>query len=1050
MPKKPTRSEEESYRVMFFVISSLTMLSCVWLLYQEFVERRPWNTYQLAFFDVEAGRAQKNLESEEKWLAEGVQIVLDEDGEEEEVEVAPQIAKLEQTIAELEGKIVNSDRYRQYQELKGKLATAQIGVQDAEMMVAFAKAEEDEFYYYYRNAKHHADDNGETKYGATVSEIQARVAEREIEYTAAVAARDAIVDDIAEIDGELRSAKKALEGLRGGYVIAKNVADAVDDSLIRPEIQQYWNQDIDLVDRCHSCHFGIDKCGYTAPEEILNIVVASNLELTSAELRKRYCITREEAAQYLEVGEEILDTFGEDEELTYADVKDRLPVADDPVMPVAKELMEELNAARSSHHKRAVTLEDAASIVRTHPHRDPLLRKHPGGIYGCTTCHYGQGRQTKGIGLNLLKADNAPFTHARRDHYWLSQILEVKNHQVESSCFNCHKYDYELEYAPNLNKARKLVTFLGCTGCHPLGTLDSDRKHGPTLKKVGSKMNTDWLAQWIQYPKSLRPRTRMPQFWPEVGRETPPGERELLCNIFDYNKGAALSPAKTEDCTEKRDREVGYLTAFLNAKSEAITYAKMPASASAARGDELFHSIGCMGCHNLGEWDGASTLPGTEDRDLAPNLSNIGDKIKQPGWIFSWVKNPKNYWHETRMPSLRLTDAEAWDITAFLVTQKTGSKINLPAGTLAAMEADDAVEKGEKLVAWYGCFGCHDIEGFENRSRVGAELVDFGSKPRHKLDFGDVPEFVSDHHAQNWEAWTRRKVSDPRVYRYERVETRMPQFDLSPSEVDSVTLFLKGQNSETAGWPSSVMAPDTPNLRAVQRGYEWIDAYNCRGCHAIDGTGLDVDGDRNADGGAIYKWFADNPDERFRAPPRLHGLGKKLYPDWLFGFLKEPYKLRENFKIRMPTFQFSDQVAGDLVAHFAAKSKSGYPYVAKTIPKLTKAEKAQAAELFAAAQCLLCHNLGGKSKDPKQIAPSLRLSADRLQYDWLFDWLKDPAAEIPGVAMPGFFVPDDDNPGEYITPLPKYADGDWRKQIELLRAYVIGLGENVGEVASAD
>ena len=57
-------------------------------------------------------------------------------------------------------------------------------------------------------------------------------------------------------------------------------------------------------------------------------------------------------------------------------------------------------------------------------------------------------------------------------------------------------------------------------------------------------------------------------------------------------------------------------------------------------------------------------------------------------------------------------------------------------------------------------------------------------------------------------------------------------------------------------------------------------------------------------------------DEMYRAPPKLVNIGKKLYPDWLYAFLKEPFKLRENFKVKMPNFQFTDQMTSDLVAYF--------------------------------------------------------------------------------------------------------------------------------------
>ena len=73
------------------------------------------------------------------------------------------------------------------------------------------------------------------------------------------------------------------------------------------------------------------------------------------------------------------------------------------------------------------------------------------------------GTPNKGVALNLLKGDTAPFTHATRDHYWLSQILDPvrradgskpeNKHFTEASCYNCHKADYELEAAPHLTEA---------------------------------------------------------------------------------------------------------------------------------------------------------------------------------------------------------------------------------------------------------------------------------------------------------------------------------------------------------------------------------------------------------------------------------------------------------------------------------------------------------------------------------------------------------------------------------------------------------------------
>lgn len=1038
MAKKKTRSEEESYRVLFFVISSLMMLSTVWLVYQEFFTRRPWKEYQTRWFTVALERAKTNLESEKLFIKEGVIITKDDEGEEEEFEVGPRIVELNKLIADLEGGIVNSPKRIELGRLKSERDTAEIAVKDAEIQVAFTKAAEDEYYYYYRRDKHHDDAAGEAKHQKRVEEIQADVAARQIEYDAAVKFRDGVVDKLNAIRAELAAAKKELADLSLGLAGAQRAYDTVPQGIAKYtswEILQHWNQDIELVDRCHTCHMGIDKCGFSAPREILADAVKNGT--TQAALRKTYCITRQEAAAYFDAAESIVDSFGEDEELSFdsEEIQKKLKLDVEPVLVAAKTL--------------GMDAKKAEQLFRTHPQRTELLRKHPGGKYGCTTCHYGQGRQTKPVGLNLLKgfgATREDFDHAERDHYWLSQLLRNEDHHTEASCFNCHKTAYELDRAPHLTEARKFVQHLGCTGCHPLGTLDSERKHGPQLVNVGTKIDTGWLLSWIEQPKAIRPRTRMPNFWPEAGRD--PNLNKIVCNKFDYERGAAISPAVPEDCTEKRDREVAQITAFLLSASKEQSYPTMPAWADAAKGKEVFESVGCIACHNLGAWDKASHLAGSADRDLAPNLTAIGDKIIEPGWFFAWVKDPKAYWHETRMPQLRLSDDEAWNVAAYLSGLKSGTDYAVSAQHKAFMETDDAVKKGEALVAWYGCFGCHDIDGFESRGRIGAELTDFGSKPPHKLDFGDVPRFVSDHHAQTWEGWLRTKVEDPRGFRYERVETRMPQFDLSPQEVDKVVLFLKGQNLETEGWPDSIRFQPTAQYNQVQRGALLVDQYNCRGCHQIDQTGTDVDGDHRIDGGAIYAWFAEHPDEKFRSPPKLMNQGRKVYPDWFYAFLKNPTKLRENFKVRMPTFQLSDSAASDIVAYFAAKAGSEYPFLEKKVPELTAAQKDEAKQFFVAAQCLNCHVLDGKPTDPKAVAPSLRLTAERLQYDWLFDWFKDPSAQQPGVAMPGFFVFDEDT-NTYSTPLPQFAGGDYKKQIDLLRAYVISLGADVGEVASA-
>lgn len=1051
--KRPTRSEEESYRLLFFIVSQLIMLSMIWLIYQEFFSRRPWKNHQLGWFQVEKERARRNLDGEKTWLETGV-LKTTVDGEETEVNVKERADALRKKVTELEGAIIDTPRRVEFEQLKADLAQAEIKVKDEEMRLAFAKADEDEYYYRYRHAKHTGHLEHMEEVERAYNEKHEAVLAANKKYDQATAGRDALLDKVGAIQTELAAAKKELADLEAGLATAQRAVDATQDDKQWTSIEQFWNQEIDLVDRCHTCHVGWDRCGYTAPEEILADVV-DNAKLKEEELRKKYCITRPEAAAYFKAAEKIRDSWYEDEKLGYEDVKDMLLTVG---APEAKEGEKAEGGARVTEPVLATAAalkipgQEAEQLYRTHPHFWGLMRKHPAQTFGCTTCHYGQGRQTKGTGLNYLAAylwegdkHLAPFDHAKSDHYWIQQILDNERNHTEASCFNCHKNDYELDFAPHLTEGRKLVQHLGCTGCHPLGTLDPERKFGPQLKTVGAKVDTNYLVEWIKYPKGIRPRTKMPNFWPTAVKDGKVDTTADKCNPFDFEKNAPATPAVWTNCAEMRDREAGYITAYLLEKTKPQVYPEMPSSASPERGKKVFESIGCRGCHNLGEWTQASHMPGSKDRDYAPNLGGVGDKIKSPGWFYAWVKNPKAYWPETRMPSLRLSDEEAWDVAAYL-SSLTEQKYELSAVTKAAMEDPDAAKKGMKLIGYYGCFGCHEIEGFEGEARIGADLTAFGSKPADKLDFGDVPALVSDHHAQTWEAWISLKLQEPRAYTYERATTKMAQFDVTEDEKRSIILFLKSQNEMALKYPDHVKRRQTAEVKAVQRGEYLLDQYNCSGCHLIDNQGIDIDGDHQYDGGDIFRLYAGTEDQ-YRAPPKLIREGAKVYPDWLFRFLKAPFKLRENFVLRMPTFQMSDQDAQDLAAYFAAKAGKPYPFVEKKTDLLSDADTEVAKKLFAEAQCTNCHNLGGAPPtDPKNVAPNLRLAAERLQYDWLFDWLKDPQSQAPGVGMPQFFSPVDDKPGEYETPLTDIADGNWRRQIELLRAYVIGVGR--GEAAA--
>src|SRR5262249_15365335 len=52
---------------------------------------------------------------------------------------------------------------------------------------------------------------------------------------------------------------------------------------------------------------------------------------------------------------------------------------------------------------------------------------------------------------------------------------------------------------------------------------------------------------------------------------------------------------------------------------------------------------------------------------------------------------------------------------------------------------------GRKTIAKYGCFGCHDIPGFEDAKPIGTGLADWGRKDPARLAFEHITHYVEGH-----------------------------------------------------------------------------------------------------------------------------------------------------------------------------------------------------------------------------------------------------------------------------------------------------------------
>ena len=410
--------------------------------------------------------------------------------------------------------------------------------------------------------------------------------------------------------------------------------------------------------------------------------------------------------------------------------------------------------------------------LKAHPNPEIYIKKHDPLVTGCTWCHKGQGTAT------------APTEHAHGSHHEMDQSTGINEpillgNLMQANCRNCHAPQVELEGAPILSQGKKLFIKLGCHGCHLVDGYQKERKVGPSLLRIASKVDPSWLVRWIKKPKNYLPKTRMPFF-----------------SISD-DQTLAIS-AYLWDVSEK-----GYQVA------------EKFQGGDPAKGKKLFETVGCQACHKV---NGNGELFG-------PDLTRIGQKVN-PDWLVSWIRNPDEYNPESIMPNLRLTLDQASDITAYLLQfdQKRPQ-----AGVEEQLNNPELVKLGETLVRRRGCFACHNIKGMEKEGRIAPELTAFGNKQTRELEFGDS------HIPHTWEAWARTKLKNPNAYRTERILDKMPNFELEPDEVEALLVLLKGFNGIKI--PQQYQKNYSEEELVIEKGRRLITRYNCRGCHVVERTG---------------------------------------------------------------------------------------------------------------------------------------------------------------------------------------------------------------------
>ncbi len=186
---------------------------------------------------------------------------------------------------------------------------------------------------------------------------------------------------------------------------------------------------------------------------------------------------------------------------------------------------------------------------------------------------------------------------------------------------------------------------------------------------------------------------------------------------------------------------------------------------------------------------------------------------------------------------------------------------------------------GKKTIAKYGCYGCHDIPGFEDAKPIGTTMADWGRKDPSKLAFEHVTHYLEPQHGGGAHAaghgdaaggghaesddpipdyymhqiemghragFAYQKLREPRSYDYHKTANkrynerlRMPQFPFDVGEREAVITFLLGLVAE----PPADKYVYHPNerMRAIIDGKVVLEKYNCGGCHILEAERWDLE-----------------------------------------------------------------------------------------------------------------------------------------------------------------------------------------------------------------
>src|SRR5438128_1415078 len=538
---------------------------------------------------------------------------------------------------------------------------------------------------------------------------------------------DALQNEIKQIEGAIQTAEEGiakrssardglqqkLEGVSIGYFPGHKAAPpffGFDWQPKIPKIQQIvlaefdrnnFDKPVARVDRCTSCHAGINKPGFEDQPNPWKTHPRRDLLLAKHPPEKFGCTPchggQAPAVNSPETAHgNFIDEHGHLENVEFVE------------RPLLRG--EKTTAQCVKCHAGVQNLEAADEIGRGERLFEQL---------GCHGCHLTEGyEELAKIGGVTSIAPSLRRIGAKVDHGWL--VRWIKNPHEFRPRTRMPNFMFDEEQAVQIAafllsdtkqpseewlaahpapagaagtelaaKGKALVESIGCRGCHAItedevaGQLGANKDIAPNLAKVAETTDARWIYHWLKNPRGYSAVARMPSL-----RLSDDEARAIAAYLATLGE---KRPASAQRDTRLADPA--------RAAGQDRTVAGRP----------LVARYTCTGCHVIEGRGGDIRRLYQEQPTLAPPILNgEGEKV-QADWLFNFVKAPVPIrpWLQVRMPTFGLADEEANTVVGYF---EALDRVQVPFVHLerAALKAEN-VEAGKLLTSkdYFDCFSCH-------------------------------------------------------------------------------------------------------------------------------------------------------------------------------------------------------------------------------------------------------------------------------------------------------------------------------------------------------